>query len=69
MIGRLQRLDGLAENAGPSQRVISVDAETTLRDLAIPSDIIKTMHKALATDGVDRPIATTPFTAATRPPS
>ena len=59
MIGRLQRLErmGLATNAGPSQWVIGVDAETTLRDLAIRSDIIKTMHKALATDGVDRPIA------------
>jgi len=48
---------GLATNAGPSQWVIGVDAETTLRDLAIRSDIIKTMHKALATGGVDRPIA------------
>ena len=59
MIGRLQRLErmGLATNAGPSQWVIGVDAETTLRDLAIRSDIIKTMHKALATGGVDRPIA------------
>src|SRR5215467_13771456 len=59
MIGRLQRLErmGLATNAGPSQWVIGIDAETTLRDLAIRSDIIKTMHKALATDGVDRPIA------------
>src|SRR5215467_2195345 len=59
MIGRLQRLErmGLATNAGPSQWVIGVDAETTLRDLAFRSDIIKTMHKALATDGVDRPIA------------
>jgi hypothetical protein len=58
MIGRLQRLErmGLATNAGPSQWVIGVDAETTLRDLAIRSDIIKTMHK-VATDGVDRPIA------------
>jgi hypothetical protein len=41
----------------PSQWAIGVDAETTLRDLAIRSDIIKTMHKALATDGIDRPIA------------
>ena len=41
----------------PGGVVISVDAETTLRDLAIRSDIIKTTHKALATDGVDRPIA------------
>jgi type IV secretory pathway VirD2 relaxase len=57
MIGRLQRLErmGLATNAGPSQWAIGVDAETTLRDLAIRSDIIKTMHKALATDGVDLP--------------
>jgi hypothetical protein len=56
VIGRLQRLErmGLATNAGPSQWVISVDAETTLRDLAIRSDIIKTMHKALAVEGVDR---------------
>jgi len=59
MIGRLQRLErmGLATSAVPSQCVIGVDAETTLRDLAIRSDIIKTMHKALATGGVDRPIA------------
>jgi type IV secretory pathway VirD2 relaxase len=59
MIGRLQRLErmGLATNVGPSQWVIGVDAETTLRDLAIRSDIIKTMHKALARDGADRPIA------------
>ena len=59
MIGRLQRLErmGLATNAGPSQWVIGVDAETTLRDLARRSDIIKTMHKALVVEGVDRPIA------------
>jgi type IV secretory pathway VirD2 relaxase len=55
MIGRLQRLErmGLATNARPSQWVISVD-ETTLRDLATRSDIIKTMHKALTVEGVDR---------------
>jgi type IV secretory pathway VirD2 relaxase len=53
MIGRLQRLErmGLATNARPSQWVIGVDAETTLRDLARRSDIIKTMHKALVVEG------------------
>jgi type IV secretory pathway VirD2 relaxase len=43
LMTRLQRLErmGLATNAGPSQRVISVNAETTLRELATRNYIIK----------------------------
>jgi type IV secretory pathway VirD2 relaxase len=70
MIGRLQRLErmGLATNAGPSQWVIGVDAETTLRDLAIRSDIIKTMHKALGVEGVDRALTDYTIHGSNTPP-
>jgi type IV secretory pathway VirD2 relaxase len=56
MIGRLQRLErmGLTTNIGPSQWVIAGDAHATLRELGARNDIIKTMHKALAEQGIDR---------------
>jgi hypothetical protein len=70
MIGRLQRLErmGLATNAGPSQWVIGVNAETTLRDLAIRNDVIKTMHKALAAEGIDRALADYTIHGSNTPP-
>jgi len=56
MIGRLQRLErmGLTTSIGPSQWVIAGDAQATLRELGARNDIIKTMHKALAGQGIDR---------------
>jgi type IV secretory pathway VirD2 relaxase len=47
-IGRLQKLErmGLAAVAGPGQWMVGLDAERTLRDLGMQSDIIKTMHRA-----------------------
>jgi type IV secretory pathway VirD2 relaxase len=57
MIGRLQRLEamGLTTKVGPSQWSIAKDAQATLRELGTRNDIIKTMHKALAEHGIDRP--------------
>jgi type IV secretory pathway VirD2 relaxase len=59
MIARLQRLEqmGLATSAGPAQWTLEVDAEATLRALAIRGDIITTMHRALAERGVGRGVA------------
>jgi type IV secretory pathway VirD2 relaxase len=56
MIGRLQRLEvmGLATNTGPSQWMLKHDAESTLRDLGVQNDIIKSMHEALSARGIDR---------------
>jgi hypothetical protein len=56
MISRLQRLEsmGLAINTGPSQWMLKHDAESTLRDLGVQADIIKTMHKAFSAHGIDR---------------
>ena len=58
MIGRLQRLErmGLATSEGPAQWTVRPDAETTLRDLGMRGDIIKTMHSAMTGQGRDRVI-------------
>lgn len=50
MIGRAQTLErfGLAERLAPSVWQLKPGMEDTLRDLAIRSDIIKTMHRALS---------------------
>jgi len=55
MIGRLQHLEkmALATNIGPSQWHISLEAESTLRDLSIRGDIIKTMHRAFMENGIE----------------
>jgi type IV secretory pathway VirD2 relaxase len=57
MVGRLQRLErmGLASPADPGRWMLRADAEPILRDLAVRGDIIKTMHKALAGRGLERP--------------
>jgi type IV secretory pathway VirD2 relaxase len=58
-IGRLQRLErmGLAAAAGPGQWIVALEAESTLRDLGMRGDIIKTMHRAFTERGQDRGIA------------
>jgi len=58
-IGRLQRLErmGLAAAAGPGQWMVGLDAERSLRDLGMRSDIIKTMHRGFTDRGQDRGIA------------
>jgi type IV secretory pathway VirD2 relaxase len=45
---------GLTTKVGPSQWSIAKDAQATLRELGTRNDIIKTMHKALAGQGIDR---------------
>lgn len=56
MIGRLQHLErlGLARPLGPAQWIMAGHAESTLRDLGIRNDIVKTMHRALAGQGAER---------------
>jgi type IV secretory pathway VirD2 relaxase len=56
MIGRLQRLErmGLASPAGPARWAVAAEAEATLRDLGVRGDIIKTMHRAMTEQGIDR---------------
>ena len=58
MIGRLQRLErmGFATPTGPAQWSVRPDTETTLRDLGMRGDIIKTMHRAMTRQGRDRAI-------------
>lgn len=53
LIGRAQTLEklGLAMPLGPAAWTLQPDAEATLRALAVRSDIIKTMHAAMAHDG------------------
>ena len=50
MIGRAQVLErlGLADQAGPAQWTLRPDAEATLRAMGDRSDIIRTIHRALA---------------------
>jgi type IV secretory pathway VirD2 relaxase len=50
---KLERL-GLATEVTPGQWTISGNAEQILRDLGTRNDIIKTMHKALEREGLDR---------------
>ncbi|MFD1911845.1 relaxase/mobilization nuclease domain-containing protein [Halodurantibacterium flavum] len=71
MIGRLQHLEklGLATPAGPSEWMLELGAERTLRDLGMRGDIIKTMHRAFAERGEDRGIADfVPNSALSGPP-
>lgn len=53
MVGRALKLErlGLAERIAPACWTLKPDAETTLRDLSIRTDIIKTMHRALTQAG------------------
>ena len=53
MIGRAQVLErfGLAEQAGPAQWTLRPDAEATLRAMGDRGDIIRTMHRSLASGG------------------
>jgi type IV secretory pathway VirD2 relaxase len=58
LLGRMATLErlGLAEPRGPAQWSLRYDAEQTLRDLSIRTDIIKTMHRAMrAQDRVGDP--------------
>ncbi len=50
IVGRAMKLErmGLADQAGPACWTLKPGIETTLRDLSIRSDIIKTMHRAMA---------------------
>ena len=51
LVGRAMKLErlGLAEQIGPGCWTFKPGAEQTLRDLSIRGDIIKTMHRAMAT--------------------
>mgnify|MGYP003113012485 CR=1 FL=1 len=59
MIGRVQHLEkmGLAAPAGPGEWMVGLEAERSLRELGMRSDIIKTMHRAFTEHGQDRGIA------------
>lgn len=54
LIGRAARLEslGLADRQGPAMWTMRGDAEQVLRDLSIRGDIIKTMHRAMAAEGL-----------------
>lgn len=54
--GRLRKLEslGLADQVGPGQWMIADDAEATLREMGERGDIIKRMHRALTTRGIER---------------
>jgi type IV secretory pathway VirD2 relaxase len=54
--GRLQTLGrlGLAEEIAPGRWTLSADMEATLRAMGERGDIIKTMHRELAANGLDR---------------
>ncbi|MES2067807.1 MAG: DUF3363 domain-containing protein [Pseudomonadota bacterium] len=53
LCGRADKLErlGLAEEQAPGLWTIRADAEQTLRDLSIRTDIIRTMHRAMSQDG------------------
>lgn len=55
-VGRLRKLEtlGLADEISPGQWVIDEKAEATLRALGERGDIIKRMHRALTTQGIER---------------
>ncbi|GLI22653.1 MULTISPECIES: relaxase/mobilization nuclease domain-containing protein [Xanthobacteraceae] len=55
-VGRLRKLEtiGLADQVGPGQWVIDEKAEATLRALGERGDIIKRMHRALTSQGIER---------------
>lgn len=56
MIGRVKYLEryGLASEIESGQWVVSDRAEVTLKELSDRNDIIKTMHRALATNGLEQ---------------
>ncbi|HEV7228046.1 relaxase/mobilization nuclease domain-containing protein [Brevundimonas sp.] len=56
MIGRAQHLErlGLAEPIGPAQWELKAGLEDRLRELGSRGDIIKTMHRALERQGLNR---------------
>jgi hypothetical protein len=56
IVGRLQYLErmGLASQPGPAQWIVAPEAERTLRDLGLRGDIIKTLHRAMAGQGIER---------------
>ena len=53
LLGRAAKLEqlGLAAREGPAVWALERGAETTLRDLSVRNDIIKTMHNAMTRDG------------------
>ena len=55
-VGRLRTLEirGLAGQVGHQQWFIKPEAESTLRELGERGDIIKRMHRALTTSGIER---------------
>jgi type IV secretory pathway VirD2 relaxase len=59
MVGRLQHLEkmGLATSVASGEWIVALEAERHLRDLAIRSDIIKTMHRAFTSRGEERGVA------------
>jgi hypothetical protein len=59
MIGRLQRLErwGLATPEGAARWVVADGAEQALRDLGLRRATMTVMHRALAEQGIERPIA------------
>ncbi len=56
MIGRLQHLEkmGLATELSPTLWQVGLEAEPVLRDMGMRCDIIKTMHRAMADQGLAR---------------
>ena len=55
MIGRATKLErlGLADKIDPARWTLKPGLESTLRDLAVRGDIIKTMHRAMTAQGRD----------------
>lgn len=53
LVGRAMKLEtlGLAEKVGPACWTLTTGLETRLRDLGIHGDIIKTMHRAMESQG------------------
>lgn len=64
-VGRLRKLEslGLANEIRPGQWTMAEEAETTLRALGERGDIIKRMHRSLASHGIDRGAADYVFAA------
>jgi type IV secretory pathway VirD2 relaxase len=56
LIGRLQKLErmGLAYAIGPARWLLAEEAEPSLRELGIRGDIVRTMQRALSTQGQER---------------
>jgi type IV secretory pathway VirD2 relaxase len=56
LFGRLQKLEqmGLARAVGPAQWLLAEEAESSLRELGIRGDIIRTMQHALSAQGRER---------------